>query len=104
MAAQKVILSTVTETSIVDGIIIINTFYLEDTLPNTIQATIADSIGVQDGIPFTNGELLLKLKNFPADISYFIDGNGNLILTVDTDDGENYSIDENGNLIYTIIE
>lgn len=101
MSAELKIIPTITETTLVGSAISIKTSYLEDVLPNTLLASIADSVGSQDSIPFIEGELLIKMKNSPAQIDYSIDSNGHLILITNTNDAGNYSVDANGHLIYT---
>ncbi len=83
----------------------IKTEYEEiDTLPDTIEAFLADYVGVKNGISFIEGEGLITMKNSPEHISFIIDSDGNLILTCNTGDQDKYSINTDGNLIYTTTE
>lgn len=101
MAVESKLIPTVTEYSVSDTDITIFTYYQENELPDTIFCAISDSVGIQNGTPFIEGELLIKVKNYPTNISYQLDNNGNLIQIISTGDEGNYSIDSNGDLIYT---
>ncbi len=79
----------------------ITTFYVEDTLPNTIFAQIAENIGQQDTVNFTEGDLVIQMNNYPQKIFYAINTAGDLIVFANTGDASNYSIDNNGNLTWT---
>ena len=97
-------ITTLTDLAVSGENISIKTYYFDiTTLPDTIEARIADGDGIQDGVSFKKGDLLLKEKNSPEHLSYIIDG-GHLIITLNTGDILNYSIDSNGHLIYTITE
>lgn len=78
----------------------INTFYVEDTLPNTIFAQITENVGQQDTVQFTEGDLVIQMKNHPEKIFYSINSSGELIVFTNTGDASNYSIDNNGNLTW----
>lgn len=102
MTVQIAIISTFTSVLINNSNIQIKTEYLEEgLLPDTIEARITENVGIQDQTSFIEGELLIKMKNSPENIFYFIDNNGNLILNCTTGDQDNYSIDSDGNLIYS---
>lgn len=92
---------TVTSVSTQGVEIIIHTRYLEDELPNTIQAQILQSPKNQDNTSGIEGELMIQMKNFPNSINYTINNLGELIVLSSTGDVDNYSINENGELVYT---
>lgn len=100
MSEEKVI-STLTETTSSGEDIAIRTFYQKDDIPDTLECSIKNSVGTWSGVPFKEGELLIKMKNSPEHIVYKIDANGHLLLLISTGDESKYSIDENGHLIYT---
>lgn len=101
MSAETKIISTLTET-IISGIdISIKTSYVEDILPDTLLASISDTVGVQDGVSYVEGELLIRTKNNPDHLNYSISSNGELILLINTGDENKYSVNANGELIYT---
>lgn len=103
MPETKVI-STLTDLSLNGTDIAIRTFYSEPgDLPDTLSAFISDELGSQDGTSYIEGKLLIKMKESPEHLSYLIDSNGHLILSINTGDEDNYSINNNGHLIYTVI-
>ena len=96
---------TLTNLSSIGSDISIETYYFDiTTLPYTIEARIADNTGVQDGVSFYNGDLLMREINSPNHISYLINNRGELIVSCDTGDSSNYFINENGELVYTKTE
>lgn len=103
MAQQKQ-LPTITEVTYNnDGTVDIYTYYDQDVidgLPNTLKAVIATSTGTNQGTPFTEGDLLITMKNWPDEINYTIDSLGNLILFTTTNDGSQYYINSEGDLMY----
>lgn len=101
---ETALINTLTELTVTGSSISIKTFYDEDLLPDTILASIPDSVGIQDGIVYSEGDLLIQMKNHPEQIDYYIDGSGNLILLTSEGDASNYSINANGELIYTTEE
>lgn len=101
MAAELKIIPTITETNLVGSDISIKTSYYKDLLPDTIEAQIANSVGSKNGTVYTNGELIITTKNSPQNLNYLIDGDGHLILVINTGDGLKYSVNSSGHLIYT---
>jgi hypothetical protein len=102
MAAETKIIPTITSLTVSGNDIEIRTEYLDiTTLPDTLSADITEVVGMQDNTPYIEGELIIKMKNSPPNISYLIDNNGDLILIDITGDTANYSVDSNGELIYT---
>jgi hypothetical protein len=96
------IIPTVTELAITNGEeISITSRYQEDSLPNTLAADISIIVGSQDTTNFIEGELIIRMKNYPSQINYTLDSNGNLIVVSSTGDASNYSINGNGELIWT---
>lgn len=75
-----------------------------ESLPDTISASLANIVGVENGTSYIEGEGLITMKNSPEHIIFSVDSNGNLILTCNTGDAGNYSINSNGELIYTTTE
>lgn len=91
----------VTSTRTEENVIYVRSSYLEDILPNTLQALIVDSTDNLDNVSYIEGELVIQMKNNPEQINYYINDNGELILFTSTGDKNNYSIDVDGNLIWT---
>lgn len=95
---------TVTTWNAQAGQIEIYTFYRQggddcsdpDTLPHTIEAFVATTSGVQDGVLYEPGDLVLQMICHPETIDYYIDGDGNLIVTTSTGDTALYSLVEKG--------
>ena len=78
------------------------TFYSEAGLPNTIQAILEDSVGFSNGTAYIEGELIIAMINYPTDIDYTINNNGELVVfTPNVGDADQYEIDLNGELTYT---
>lgn len=95
-----VLLSTLTDTTVLIPDLDIYTYYIEEGIPPFIfNIFISDNSGLYLGVPYKEGELLAKYDENEID-SLVLDSNGNLIVT--SDDSANYSIDSDGNLIYTI--
>lgn len=102
MAAEQKLIPTST-IFLVDGTSIsITSLYDEDLLPDTIKAFIGLGPGTQDSVSYIEGDLVIEVKHYLDHLSYQLDLNGNLILTINTGDEELYSIDENGNLTYLL--
>jgi hypothetical protein len=80
--------------------VFIKTEYEKDELPNILSTFISSIVSTQDGVPYIEGELPVQMKNYPDHIDCYIDGNGNLIIQLDTGDEDNYSINSSGNLIW----
>ena len=97
---QKVQIPTTTTLTVNGNSISIFTFYNPTVLPNTIKAFISNSVGNDNATPFIENELLIQMINYPQDIDYIIDNDGNLIVLDDTGDTDSYSIDSNGNLLW----
>ncbi len=92
---------TTTDIIIYEDSIFINTVYREESeLPNTINTILSEIVGIIDGVPYIEGELVIQMKNYPSDINYILDGQGNLIVFVSTEDLDYYSINENGDLVW----
>lgn len=66
---------------------------------DVLSTFISESVQVVNTIPFIEGELGISMNNYPNEIDFEIDQDGNLIVIAE--DAEKYSIDENGDLIYT---
>ena len=97
--SETKIIPTSTSVSVLGTDITIHTEYVED-LPNTLKAEITSDVGIINGVNFTNGELLITMKNYPEKINYTINGMGELIVYATTPDLDKYSINENGDLIW----
>ncbi len=97
---ESKLIPTFTTLSVLGNAIIIKTEYVEDILPDTISALLTTNIGIQDGVNYIEGEGLIQMKNSPQHLTYYVDNNGHLILSINTGDENNYSIDNNGHLIY----
>lgn len=89
---------SVTTLTVIDSVIEILTEFF-DGLCNTISAFLSDEVSNQDGVPYIEGELIIKMVNFPDQIDYDINNQGEL--TVTSPDANDYSIDNNGDLICT---
>lgn len=92
-------LITKTEVLIIEATIRIKAYY--ETVvsgANTILAFISDIVQTFDGVFFKEGELAIQMQNYPLEIDYQIDSNGDLIVT--GSDSSQYSIDSSGDLIY----
>ncbi len=101
---ESKIIPTLTTLTVTGNTISIKSEYFEDSLPDTLAARIASVPGIQDGVSYIEGDGLIQMKNSPEHLTYYLDNNGNLILSINTGDQDNYSIDSNGNLVYTTIE
>jgi hypothetical protein len=81
-----------------DGTVAITVRYVAnpgpDQLPNTLSGFVGDGIGRLADIQYIEGDLILLVKNYPQNINYAIDNNGDLILFCNTGDINNYYIDE----------
>ena len=106
MAETKVI-SSLTITSVIGNDITIITSYQPDgggetnILPDTILAFLAEIAATYGGVGYIEGELIIEMKNYPLQINFSIDNDGNLIISSTEGDLNKYSIDSEGNLIYT---
>ena len=95
-------ISTQTRLTVSGSNIEIFTYYKEDELPNTILARISEEVGNQDMVPYVEGELLIQMSNYPGDIDFMLDGNGNLIVITNSGDANNYALNPlTGQLEYT---
>lgn len=97
---QSKLIETIT-TFNVNGIDIeIITQYNPNELPDTLFAFLAEGVGVNQGIPYTEGDLVIVMKDgrYPSFIDFNFDSNGNLLVT--SDDASQYDFDSEGNLIY----
>jgi hypothetical protein len=81
-----------------DNIDIISSYNQVLDLPNIIYAMIALNSGEDDNTSYDQGDLIVKMKNYPTDIDVALI-NGEFIVT--GDDSASYSINSNGELIYT---
>lgn len=98
MAEEKV-LNTRTSVSIQGSNIIIRAYYQEgSSILNTLAASISEIVQTIDGVQVVEGELYTQMINYPQEIDYNIDNNGDLF--INAEDSENYYIDSNGDLIY----
>jgi hypothetical protein len=95
------VVSSLTNYTILDGDIVIFTYYNDsDTPPNIIQMLIEDYVGSLDGTDFIENELLAILKNYPSLIDVQLNSGGDLLII--GNDALQYSINSNGELTYTI--
>lgn len=100
MPEEKILL-TQTSVSIIGSAISIRSYYNgEEAANDTLAAFISDIVQTVDGVGIIEGELSIQMnENYPLEIDYTIDSNGDLI--VNSDDANNYSINSSGQLIYT---
>jgi hypothetical protein len=73
---------------------------LSDTLPSIIFCEIEEDPGSINTTSFINEELVIAIKDDTERIRPIIN-DVDLLLYVQSGDGENYSINDNGDLIYT---
>lgn len=97
MASQISNLETTTSFEIIGSTINIKTAYSR-ILPTLIEVRITDTVGVMEGTPYIEGELLIKYKS--TQVLAYINDMGELIL-VGTVEVNDYSIDTTGDLIYS---
>lgn len=83
------------------GALSIFTEYDDNTYPNITSAFIASGANIQDGVSYTQGELVMQAKNLPKDIDFYLSEAGELVLIGDGCELKGYSINSNGELIYT---
>lgn len=93
------LLPTETTLSIAGSNIYIKTEYIEDVLPDTVEAFISDVVANKNGVGYIEGELIITMKNYP-DIDFSLNSNGDLIVISTNGDASNYSINSNGDLVY----
>lgn len=99
MAAELKLIKTVTTFNAFGNLIEIFTKYNPDELPNVIAAFFTNTVGVDNDVPHVENELLIQMNNYPSDIDFVINPNGELIVVAP--DAAQYSVDSNGDLIYT---
>jgi hypothetical protein len=76
--------------------------YANDILPDTLGARLPQDVGQQEDESHLEGQLIIRMKNTPQNLSFAIDeDSGHLLLLCETGDEDNYSLDSDGNLIYT---
>ncbi len=108
MAAETRDVSNATEFIVLnESDIAIKTYYLKEEKPFILLAQIEDIPEVAGGINFIEGELRIDMIHNPDRVDVKIESStltrsfGNLLITTDDDDANNYSIDSDGFLIYT---
>ena len=98
------IIPSLTNTTIIGSDISIVTQYQqqgENELPDTILAFIGEQLASFDGVSYKEGELMIQMKNYPTQIDYSINGNGDIVVFSNQGDVDKYSVNGNGDLIYT---
>lgn len=80
--------------------IFIKSEYFNNILPNTILALIGEDSNNIDSISYIEGELVIRMKNYPENIDYYINQNGELIVLSNTGDSDNYFINVDGELMW----
>ena len=101
--AKRKLIPTKTSINLSGSIIdIFNEYILSVELPYTIQSSIQGTTGLREGVPFIEGELLIKMfdDKFPSEIDYFLQEDGTLTVKSESGDVNSYYIDEEGYLIY----
>jgi hypothetical protein len=94
------VLNTRTLVTIIGANISIQSYYDQGIVNNNIlEGFISDSIKTVEGMNFIEGELGIRMQNYPSKIDVTLDDNGNLVIV--GDDADKYSLDASGNLIYT---
>lgn len=88
-----------------DGTVSITVKYIAgggpDQLPNTLSGFVGEGPGRLADVQYVEGELILLVKNYPQNINYSLDNDGNLILFCNTGDINLYYIDDvTGDLMY----
>lgn len=94
---------TTTSISVANSVLEIVTSYdPTGELPAIIDLFLANEIGIQEGVSFVEGDLVIRFKTgtFPNITFVSINSLGELV--IDSDDVARYSIDTNGNLIYDL--
>lgn len=95
---NAVLLSTITETTIVPPDIDIFTYYNDEDSLNLIAIFIGDEAITYKGVAYEEGDLVAEYVDSLLDIN--LDSDGNLI--IDSNDANQYSLNaETGELIYT---
>lgn len=98
---QKKVLSTITSvTSDIDSINIHTEYNETGELPNTIVAFLGNEIGEIDGTAFSQGDLVIEMKNYLTQINYKINNEGELVVFASTEDLDYYSINTSGELVW----
>lgn len=94
---------TRTSVNVVNTVIEILTVY-DPTLdlPAIISLFIADEVGIEEGVNYTEGDLIIRFKTdtFGNTILVSINSQGELV--IESDDVNRYSINTNGELIYDL--
>ena len=99
--AETLQIPTTTTLTTVGNTIKAFTFYDEGVQPYVLEAFIADDAGIIDGVPYIEGELVITMNNYPAQINFSIDSVlGDLIIWA-LENSSNYDIIADGNLQYT---
>lgn len=103
--AEVKLLSTRTELQQSGSSLSIFTYFVkpeeEESPPFVIEAFVADDSGQIEGVPYLEGDLIIRFTDgkYPSDINLYIDQLGNLL--VEANDASNYSINNSGDLLYT---
>ncbi len=93
---------TTTQLQVDGSDINIFTFYDPDIWPNIVEVFIAEIVGMLDGVPYIEGELIVAMNNYPLQISCEINSDGEFIIwTPPGNEAEHYSINSDGDLIFT---
>jgi hypothetical protein len=96
---NMVLLSTLTQTTVVSPDIDIFTFYDENVDINIQNVFISTDVGIYNGVSYVEGDLLALIRDFSGSNIYI---NADGTLSIEDDDSDKYSVDaQTGNLIYT---
>lgn len=94
---------TRTTISIVNNTIEILTVYDPSLdLPAIIDLFIANQVGVQEGVSYVEGDLIIRFKTGTFGNTIFVNINSQGELVITSDDVARYSINSNGELIYDL--
>lgn len=100
MAVETKLIPTRTEFSVTGNSISITSIYDENLLPDTISSFLSESVGIQDGSNYIEGDLVIQMKEYQTHLYYDINSNGELVQVINTGDELKYEISSNGDLIY----
>jgi hypothetical protein len=96
---NMVLLSTLTQTTVVSPDIDIFTFYDENVDINIQNVFISTDVGIYNGVSYVEGDLLALIRDFSGSNIYI---NADGTLSIEDDDSNKYNVDaQTGNLIYT---
>lgn len=108
MAETRNIQTLTISTSLEDSLEICSIYLFQDVtcngetqhtdLPRIKKVILAEQVGSLNGESFIEGELAILAVEVPTEVDFWLNNNGELIIT--GEDANGYYIDDDGNLIY----